>query len=217
MIIVGLTGSIAMGKSTAAEMLRGMDGVAVHCSDETVRKLYDDPEVIGLIRATFPDACDRKSGGIDKRKLLAALGDDHEKWDALEAILHPYVLASQQKFIQEHSRLGTKIIVLDIPLLFETGAETRVDYTICVTAPSFIQDQRIAGRIAEGKLTEENYRFRLSRQMPDEEKQKRADFVVQSGAGLAHTRKELERIIQLLKEKNLGNGHERHRFPSHDL
>ncbi len=217
MIIVGLTGSIAMGKSTAAEMLRDMSGVAVHCSDDTVRALYDNPEVIDLIKTTFPQAWVKKTGKIDKKKLIETLGNDAEKWDALEDILHPYVLRSQQKFLAEHKRLGTKIAVLDIPLLFETGGDQRVDYTICVTAPEFIQRQRIDQRIKQGKLTEDDFQFRLSRQMPDVEKRARADFLVQSGQGLAYTRRELEKIVQQLKEKHFGNGNKCHRFPSHDL
>lgn len=217
MIIIGLTGSIAMGKSTAAAMLAEMDGVAVFCSDEAVRRLYNDPAVIGLIKTTFPAAWDKKTDTIDKTKLIAEISDDHEKWDALEDILHPFVLQEQQKFLRAQKTLGTKIAVLDIPLLFETGGEKRVDYTVCVSAPPFIQEQRIAQRIRDGKLTEESFRFRLARQMPDAEKRARADFVVQTGQGLAYTRGELEKIIRTLRERHFGNGHEHRRFPPHEL
>ena len=159
----------------------------------------------------------RPRGAIDKAKLIREIGFDHEKWDALEQILHPFVQREQQKFLREQQALGTKIAVLDIPLLFETGAERRVDCTICVTAPSFIQDQRIAERIREGKITEESYRFRLERQMPDADKRARADFIVQTGQGIAYTRNELNKIIGILKERHFGNGNEHRRFPPHQL
>lgn len=215
MIVIGLTGSIAMGKSTAANMLAQMSGVAVHCSDEAVKKLYDHPDVIDLIKTTFPKAYDRKSGKIDKLKLIAELGTDHEKWDALEDILHPYVREAQQKFIREQQALGAKIVVLDIPLLFETGAENRVDYTVCISAPDFIQEQRLNDRIKNGLMSEEDAEFRMARQMPDGEKRVRADFVVQSGQGLAYTQRELEKIINDLKKKHLINDH--NSFPPYTL
>ena len=213
MIVIGLTGSIAMGKSTASAMLAQMDGVAVHCSDEAVARLYGDPAVIGLIKTTFPAAYDKKNKTIDKNRLLAELDEDHEKWDALEDILHPFVQRAQQEWLRAQQGLGTKIAVLDIPLLFETGAENRVDYTICISAPGFIQKQRIAQRVAVGKITDESFHFRLSRQMPDEEKQRRADFVVQSGQGLAYTRRALEKIIQALRGKHFDSDFKDSRSP----
>ncbi len=222
MIVVGLTGSIAMGKSTAAKMLAEMDGVAVFCSDEAVKRLYKDPEVIELIRRRFPSSYDGKTGGIDKKNLIAEIGFDHEKWDDLEAILHPFVRREQDKFLRLQQVAGTKIAVLDIPLLFETGAQERVDYTICVTASRvpaasrIIQEQRIAERIREGVITEESFRFRLERQMPDEEKQAKADFIVPTGGGFDYTKDELQGIVSTLK-KDLGNGHEHRRFPPHKL
>jgi len=217
MIVIGLTGSIAMGKTTAAGMLAEMDGVAVFCSDDAVRELYGDPAVIDLIKTTFPSAYDKKANAIDKDKLIAEIGFDHEKWDALEQILHPFVQREQQKFLREQQALGTRIAVLDIPLLFETGGEKRVDYTICVSAPAFIQEQRIAERIKKGRITEESFRFRLERQMPDGEKRARADFVVQTGQGLAYTRDALEKIIRDLKERHFSNGNEHRRIPPYQL
>lgn len=203
MIVIGLTGSIAMGKSTAAKMLVDMRGVVVHDSDAAVHRLYNDPEVIDRVREFFPKSYDSKTGKIDKLKLREELGTDHEKWDTIEDILHPYVRASQQQFLQEQQRLGTRLVILDIPLLFETGAEERVDYTICVSAPEYIQRQRVL----QGRgMDEEDFEFRLSRQMPDDEKKRRADFVVQTGVGLAETRKMLHNIIQRLTEKHYGTG-----------
>lgn len=200
MIIIGLTGSIAMGKTTAANILRTLDGVAVHCSDEAVRELYNDARVIDLIKTTFPNSYDKKTNGIDKQKLIEEIGFDHEKWNALEDIFHPFVRDAQQGFIKDQTQAGTKIVVLDIPLLFETGAEARVDYVICVSAPGFIQNQRALGT---RKMSAEDFGFRLSRQMPDAEKCQRADFIVQTGQGLACTRRELQKIIDSFKEKNI--------------
>lgn len=207
MIVLGLTGSMAMGKSTALKMLAAMEGVAVHDSDLAVKNLYENAEIIDLIKTTFPSAWIKKTNTIDKKKLREELGSDHEKWDALEKIIHPYVRASQDKFLREQRALGTKIAVLDIPLLFETGAQTRVDYTICMTAPDFIQQQRIDERIRQGFLTPEDAAFRLSRQLPDSEKRKRADFIIQTGAGLDFTRRALDDMIRKIKERHLGNGH----------
>lgn len=217
MIIVGLTGSMAMGKSTAAAMLANMDGVAVHDSDQAVRALYNDGDVINRIRTAFPKSYDKKNNKIDKASLLAALGSDPEKWDALEAILHPFVQQAQQKFIRDQRALGTKIVVLDIPLLFETGAENRVDYTLCVSAPDFVQQQRIDKRIRDGFITAEDAAWRMSRQMPDAEKRRRADFVVQTGQGMDYTRRELENIIRDLKKGHLNNGNERRNLPPYRI
>jgi dephospho-CoA kinase len=194
-----------MGKSTAAEMLRDMKGVAVHCSDDAVRRLYDDPKVIGLIKSTFPESYDKKRGRIDKKALLDTLNQDHEKWDVLEEILHPFVQDLQKKWLQLQQTTGMQIAVLDIPLLFETGAEQRVDFTIVVTAPAHIQAQRVfTGR----NMDEDDFYFRLARQMPDEEKKRLADFVVSSGIGRAHTRRELEKIVQRLKTRNQGQSYD---------
>ncbi|PJB72120.1 MAG: dephospho-CoA kinase [Alphaproteobacteria bacterium CG_4_9_14_3_um_filter_47_13] len=202
MIIIGLTGSMAMGKSTAATMLSSIAGVAVHDSDEAVRHLYQQRTVKDLIKNSFPKTCHHKTDRIDKAALLETLGTDPEQWEILESILHPFVREAQQKFIREQQALGTQIVVLDIPLLFETGGDNRVDYTLCVTAPPFIQQQRIEERIAAGTLSAADAAFRMSRQMPDAEKRKRADFIVQTGQGLDHTRRTLEKIVRDLKKRH---------------
>jgi dephospho-CoA kinase len=208
---------MAMGKSTASKMLAGMDGVAVQCSDEAVKELYEDERVIDVIKATFPAAYDKKHKTIDKKKLMEELDHDHEKWDALEEILHPLVREKQKQFIQKQTTLGTKIVILDIPLLFETGAETRLDYTITVSAPEFIQWQRIEQRLKSGVLTEDDAAFRLSRQMSDAEKRKRSDYIVASGQGLAYMRKELEKIIKQTKERHFKNGPQDCSLSPHNL
>lgn len=196
MIVIGLTGSIGMGKTTAANMLRVM-GCPVHEADRAVHDiLAGDGAAIHAVAMTFPEAYDRTKNAIDRSKLRAALGDDPEKWQALEDILHPLVVASEMKFLRDAKNKGAAIAVLDIPLLFETGAEARLDYTICVTAPPFIQRQRVLSRSG---MTEEDFAFRLSRQMPDVEKRARADFVVQTGLGRAHTGQALRKILRSLK------------------
>lgn len=198
MIVVGLTGSLGMGKTTTANMLRGM-GYPVHCSDDAVHALMNAGGAgVDAVAADFPAARDKSGQGIDRRALRALLGKDHAAWDRLERILHPLVVGSQQAFLQAQRAKGVKIAVLDIPLLFETGAQARVDYTICVTAPAFLQRQRAFARPG---MTAEDFAFRLSRQMPDGEKRKRADFIVQTGLGLAYTRWELRNIIKKIDRK----------------
>lgn len=207
MIIIGLTGSIAMGKSTAANMLRDM-GLPVFDADAAVHKLIG-PHGGGVaaVGATFPGVVDRETNAIDREELRTALGSEERCWKLLESVLHPLVQEEKQKFIAQHAAARTPVVVLDIPLLFETGGEKDVDYTICVTAPAFIQRHRALSR---EDLNEDAFEFRLSRQMPDEEKRKRADFVVQTGLGLFYTRHHLKKIVDGLRvpqpQKNHNNG-----------
>lgn len=204
MIIIGLTGSIGMGKSTAAAMFAEMS-VPVIDSDEIVHDLLGpNGTAVQEVAALFPDSYDRKNGAIDRQKLGGIVFSAPEKREELEAIIHPLVQQAQQKFIRDQARLGQKIVVIDIPLLFETGAETWLDYTICVTAPALVQRQRV---LARDNMTEEKFERILDSQMPDVEKRKRADFVVQSGNGMAETRKELGKIIDSLKKS--GNNYDK--------
>jgi dephospho-CoA kinase len=197
MIVIGLTGSIGMGKTTAANMLREM-GLPVHCSDEAVALLYGRRDVIERIASAFPDAFDKAAARIDRARLKAALGGDAAKLEILQEILHPLVREEQRKFLMLQRQNGAKIACLDIPLLFETGAEARLDYTICVSAPPHIQRQRV---LARPGMTEAQFAFILSRQMPDAEKRRRADFVVSTGLGLAQTRAELAGVMRKVREK----------------
>lgn len=197
MIIVGLTGSIGMGKSAAAAMLRDM-GVPVHCSDEVVHELLGPGGVaVGLVTAAFPDVAD-KNKSINRKSLGAQIFSHTENRQKLESILHPLVVDSQRKFIADHARLHTKIAVLDIPLLFETGADTRVDYIVVVSAPPFIQRHRV---LARPGMTAEKFESILALQMPDVEKRRRADFIVETGIGIAETRRTLEKIIESLRKE----------------
>lgn len=206
MIVIGLTGSIGMGKSTAANMLRDL-GVPVHDSDAAVHELLGpNGTAVAAVAARFPQTYDKKSNAIDRKTMGAAVfGDDGER-KALEAILHPLVQQAQADFIRAQGRMGIKMVALDIPLLFETGAEQRVDKVIVVSAPYEIQRQRV---LARSGMTEEQFRKRLASQLPDSEKRRRADYVVETGIGLAHTRAELAKIVRELRgwkgPKNDGN------------
>ena len=202
MIVIGLTGSMGMGKTTAANMLRDM-GLSVHCSDDAVHDLLSSGGAAVLpVSRRFPSAYDKKKNAIDRKKLRDILGQDEEKIRDLEDIIHPLVVWAQNDFLREQTTRRQKIAVLDIPLLFETGAENRVDCVICVTAPEEIQRQRVMARPG---MTQEVFDFLSSRQLPDQEKRKRADFVVQTGNGLAETRKELEKIVKKLKRSDIKN------------
>ena len=197
MIIVGLTGSIGMGKSAAAAMLRDM-GIPVHCSDEAVHELLGaGGSAVGLVIETFPNVAG-KDKSIDRKTLGAQIFSHTENRKKLESILHPLVVDSQRKFIADHARLHSKIVVLDIPLLFETGADARVDYIVVVSAPPFIQRQRV---LARSGMTAEKFESILVLQMPDAEKRRRADFVVETGIGIAETRRALEKIIESLRKE----------------
>lgn len=202
MIVIGITGSIGMGKSTAAAMFMDM-GIPVHDSDACVHQLLAGGGAgVIAVGTMFPEAYDHKTNSIDRRKLRAALGGDHGKWDELEKLLHPLVQASQQDWLRDQKNKGVRIAALDIPLLFETGAEARCDYVIVVSAPAHIQEQRVLK-----KMSAEDFAFRLARQMPDAQKRARADFVVSSALGMAETRKELEEAVRKIRSKSNGNDH----------
>ena len=198
MIVIGLTGSIGTGKTTAANMLREM-GIPVFDSDAAVHELLGKGgRGIRPVFEFFPDSYDKKTESIDRRKLRDLLGKDHGKWDILESVLHPLVQEMQQDWMRAQRANGIAMAALDIPLLFETGAENRVDYTICVSCPPFMQRQRV---LARSGMTEEDFAFRLSRQMPDAEKRLKSDFVVETGIGFAETRAELENVGRIIKDR----------------
>ncbi|MFA5593009.1 MAG: dephospho-CoA kinase [Micavibrio sp.] len=198
MIILGLTGSIGMGKSTAAKMLKIM-GVPIHDSDHAVHKaLAPGGEAFEEVAAAFPAAWDSKNRIIDRGKLGALIFADAEAKRKLEAILHPAAQRSQLDFIRAMERKGKAIVCLDIPLLFETGAEARMDYTICVTAPPAIQKRRVMKRPG---MSAEKFDAIVQSQMPDAEKQARADYVVETGKGYSHAFFRLWKILKEIKKK----------------
>lgn len=171
MLVVGLTGSIGMGKSTAAARFRER-GVGVFDADAEVHKLYEGP-LVADIEAAFPGST--AAGRVDRQKLSKALLEDPSRFKVLESIVHPRVRAEQRAFLKaEHDR-GARLAVLEIPLLFEGGADALVDVTIVVSADHQVQRRRVLERPG---MTEQKLDELLLRQMPDAEKRKRADFVV---------------------------------------
>lgn len=197
MKVVGLTGSIGMGKSTAAAMF-GELGAKVLDADKVVHRLYRDPEVVGIISAAFPGA--RKAGEIDRKALAQyVVSNDHEM-KRLEAMIHPLVAREELRFVEHCRRKGVRIVVLEIPLLFETGADSRCDYTAVVLAPPFVQRQRVMKRKG---MTEEKFQALLARQMPDEEKVKRADAVIPTGLGKRFTMEKIKQIVHFLREEEI--------------
>jgi dephospho-CoA kinase len=187
MFVIGLTGSIAMGKSTTARLF-AEEGVPVHDADAAVHKLYAG-EAAGLIEAVFPGST--QDGAVDRVKLGAQVLGDPAALQRLEAIVHPLVREAEQDFLREAETAGAKVVVLDIPLLFETGGERRVDATVVVSAPA--ETQR--ARAQERGISLERLESLLARQMPDAEKRARADFVVDSAQGVEHARAQVRQIL----------------------
>ncbi len=194
MLIAGLTGSIGMGKSTAAAHFRSR-GIPVFDADAAVHALYNGRAVPEIEKA-FPGTS--AAGAIDREKLAAALRKEPAKFKDLEAIVHPMVHEAEKKFLMEEAARGTRLVVLEIPLLFETGRDSLVDVTIVVSAPRDIQSQRVLERPG---MTEERLESLLSRQTPDDEKRRRADFVVDTGGTHAQSESQLDAIIEDLKSR----------------
>ncbi|PSH63832.1 dephospho-CoA kinase [Phyllobacterium brassicacearum] len=191
MIILGLTGSIGMGKSTSAQMFVD-EGIPVYSADEAVHRLYSGAAA-PLIEAAFPGTT--KDGKVDRTKLSAAVMGKPDKLKQLEAIIHPLVRAEENSFRDAARSRGAKLIVLDIPLLFETGAETRVDKILVVTAPADVQRKRVLDRPG---MTPAKLDAILERQTPDAEKRARADFIIDTRHDFGVTREEVRKIIRLL-------------------
>ena len=188
MLVLGLTGSVGMGKSTAAGFF-GEAGVPVHDADAAVHRLYAG-EAAPLIEAAFPGTT---AGGIVDRTLLAkrVLGDP-AALKRLETIVHPLVQASERRFLAEAEARGDKVVVLDIPLLFETGGEARVDAVVVVSAPAEVQRARVLERPG---MTAEKFEAILAQQMPDVEKRRRADFVVDTSQEFDVTRRQVRAVL----------------------
>jgi dephospho-CoA kinase len=188
MLIIGLTGSLGMGKSTAARYLR-CQGLPVFDADAAVHALYEGAAA-PLIEKEFPGTL--SSGKVDRGKLGIAVMKNPERLAVLEAIVHPMVRDLERGFLQEEAARGAHMAVLEIPLLFETGADARVDATIVVSACVELQHQRIMSRPG---MTPEKLESLLARQMPDAEKRARADFVVDTSGEIAASRAALDAII----------------------
>ena len=193
MIILGLTGSIGMGKSTIGKMLK-ICGCPVHDSDLSVKKALNPyGKAFEAVALTFPEAWDKKKHVIQKDILSSIIFDDYHERQKLEKILHPIVQSEQRDFLFKYKKLGVKFCALDIPLLFETNAQDRVDYTIVANAPFFIQSQRVLKR---KNMTQEKFYKILDTQMPNDQKCALADFVVQTGLGKAYSMKRIKRILK---------------------
>jgi dephospho-CoA kinase len=188
MIILGLTGSIGMGKSTTAKLFAEA-GVPVYDADATVHRLYEG-EAAPAIEAAFPGAT--VGGKVDRRRLSAQVVHDPSAMRRLEQIVHPMLGASRQKFLDDVEQSGAPVAVVDVPLLFETGGETRVDAVVVVTTTPEIQRERI---LARDNMTSEKLDAILARQLPDAEKRKRADFVVDTSHGLDPVRVRIRDIL----------------------
>ena len=188
MIILGLTGSIGMGKSTTAKLFAEA-GVPVYDADAAVHMLYEG-KAAPAIEAEFPGTT--VDGKVDRNRLSARVLHDPAAMRRLEEIVHPMLGASRQKFLAEAERSGARVAVVDVPLLFETGGEKRVDAVVVVTTTAEIQRQRILSR---PNMTNEKLAAILARQMPDAEKRRRANFVVDTSHGLDPVRARIRDIL----------------------
>jgi len=194
MIILGLTGSIAMGKSTAAKMLRGM-GIPICDSDAIVHDLLaKDGAAVAPVGKMFDGVV--RDGAVDRAALGKRVFGDPEALKRLEGIIHPLVYDTQRRFLRQASKRRAPIAVLDVPLLFEGGSDQWCDYVVVVSAPRFIQEQRVLSRPG---MTRDRLEATLARQMPDAEKRRRADFVVSTGLGKRRTLNRLRQIVRLIE------------------
>ena len=194
MIVLGLTGSIGMGKSTTARMFVEQ-GVPVHDSDEAVHRLYAGAAA-PLVEAAFPGTT--RDGVVDRALLAARILGDGDAIRRVEAIVHPLVRADADAFLARARASGAPIAVLDIPLLFETNGTGRVDKVVVVTAPAEVQRQRV---LARPGMTEEKFRAILARQVPDAEKRRLADFIVDSSQGMEAARDQVHAIVDALVDR----------------
>lgn len=191
MFVLGLTGSIGMGKSTTAAMFRD-EGIEVHDADAVVHVLYCG-QAAPKIEATFPGTT--RDGVVDRGLLGARVLGDPAALARLEAITHPLVAASRDAFLNEARKNGAPLVVLEVPLLFETGGDRKVDAVVLVTAPEAVQKERVSRRAG---MTPERLGVILARQMPDAEKRARAHFIVDTGGELAATRRQVRGILRAL-------------------
>lgn len=197
---LGLTGSIGMGKSTTAALFREL-GIPVHDADAAVHDIYAH-EGVAAVEAAFPGVT--VDGRIDRGRLGARVLHDPEAMKRLEAIVHPLVHERERAFLVRAALEGARLAVLDIPLLFETGAEKRVDAVAVVTAPHPVQKARVMARPG---MTEATFGAILDKQMPDAEKRRRADYILDTGHGIAATRAEVAELVNRLIRREGNQSH----------
>jgi dephospho-CoA kinase len=188
MFVLGLTGSLGMGKSTTTKFF-AEQGVPVHDADAAVHRLYE-AEAVPLIETAFPGTT--ADGKVDRDKLARQVLNDTAAIEKLEAIVHPLVRLYEKRFLAEAERKGAAVGVLDIPLLFETGGEKRCDAVVVVSAPAAVQRARV---LARPGMTEQKFAAILAKQMPDAEKRTRADFVVDTSKGFDAARAQVRDIL----------------------
>jgi dephospho-CoA kinase len=194
-VLVGLTGSVGMGKSETAKMFADL-GIPVYDADAAVRELYaPGGAAVGAIGMAFPDAV--RNGSVDREILSGIVTGDKDAFQRLEEIVHPLVRRYREEFIEKSLRDGAPIIVLDIPLLFESGGDKNVDSIVVVSAPEDVQRARVMARPG---MTEEKFVAILSRQMPDAEKRAKADFVIDTSKGLDQAKAQVEAIVSALTD-----------------
>jgi dephospho-CoA kinase len=197
-LLIGLTGSVGMGKTETAKMFSGL-GLPVYDADAAVRELYaEGGAAVGAIGMAFPDAV--KNDAVDKQALSQIIASEKTAFQRLEEIVHPLVREMRRAFLAKVAAEGAPMAVLDIPLLFETGSEKDVDVVVVVSAPEAVQRARVFERPG---MTEEKFAAISSRQIPDSEKRAKADFVIDTGKGLAHAAAQVEAIVNVL-QKRLG-------------
>ena len=190
---IGLTGSIGMGKTTTSKIFKQL-GVPVFDSDAAVHKLLGpDGNAVDEVEKEFPGV--KQGNQIDRKKLGGRVFSDEAALEKLEAILHPKVSIMRQNFTDDQD---TDLVLFDIPLLFEKGFEHEVDYTIVVTAPFAVQEKRV---MARDGMTKDRFQDILRKQMPDEEKRKRADFILHTDQGLDYAKEQAENILRKIREK----------------
>ncbi|MGN7295169.1 dephospho-CoA kinase [Rhizobium sp. SAFR-030] len=194
MIKIGLTGSIGMGKSTTAGLFVA-EGIPVNDADAVVHDLYRS-DAVAPVEAAFPGVA--STGVVDRAELARRLSDDPAGFKKLEAIVHPLVRMREEQFLDQQARLGADIVLLDIPLLFEAGAAHRVDTVVVVTCDPQVQRQRV---LARPGMTEEKFEMILSRQIPDSQKRRQADFIIDTGHGIDAA---TQRVRQILKAVRAG-------------
>ena len=194
MLVIGLTSGIGMGKSAAAEHFARV-GVPVFNADACVHQLYEG-DAVGPIEAAFPGVT--RGGRVDRTLLAEKLAGSQQRLRQLEAIVHPMVVEAEIEFLREQEDKGAKLAVLEIPLLFETGADARVDVTIVLSAPPELQRQRVLTRPG---MTVDKLEHLIARQLSDADRRARADFVVDSSTGLADMQEEIDRLIESLHKR----------------
>jgi dephospho-CoA kinase len=194
--LIGLTGSIGMGKTETAKMFAAL-GIPVYDSDAAVHRLYEPGgAAVEKIAQAFPGTV--QDGRVDRTALSKQLADDEAGFKKLEAIVHPLVGEENRKFLAQAMADGAQMVVQDIPLLFETGGHARMDAVVVVSAPAHVQRKRVLERSG---MTPEKLDQILSRQMPDEEKRAKAHFVVETDKGLDHAFAQVKTIVETLKAK----------------